>query len=75
MKKIIILFLETMEPKTWRTLYSILNVLDMEGVVQEIEFYLSSKCRTLVISCRKGSFQQCMGLTWKQSWISLLSKL
>ena len=30
-KKIILLFLETMEPKTWRTLYSILNVLDMEG--------------------------------------------
>ena len=68
-KKIILLFLETMEPKTWRTLYSILNVLDMEGVVQEIESYLSSKCRALVISCRKGSFQQCMGLTWKQSWL------
>ena len=44
-KKIILLFLETMEPKTWRTLYSILKVLDMEGVVEEIEFYLSSKCR------------------------------
>ena len=37
------MFLGTMEPKTWRTLYSILNVLDMEGVVEEIEFYLSSK--------------------------------
>ena len=46
-KKIILLdlFLETMEPKIWRTLYSILNVLDMEGVVEEIEFYLSSKCQ------------------------------
>ena len=43
--KIILLFLETMEPKTWRTLYSILNVLDMEGLVEEIEFYLSSKCQ------------------------------
>ena len=42
---IILLFLETMEPKTWRTLYSILKVLDMEGVVEEIEFYLSSKCQ------------------------------
>ena len=45
MKKIILLFLETMEPKTWRTLYSILNVLDMEGVVEETESYLSSKCQ------------------------------
>ena len=44
-KEIILLFLETMEPKTWRTLYSILNVLDMESVVEEIEFYLSSKCQ------------------------------
>ena len=44
-KEIILLFLETMEPKTWRTLYSILNVLDMEGVVEEIESYLSSKCQ------------------------------
>ena len=42
-EKIILLFLKTMEPKTWRTLYSILNILDMEGVVEEIEFYLSSK--------------------------------
>ena len=44
-KKIILPFLETMEPKTWRTLYSILNVLEMESVVEEIEFYLSSKCQ------------------------------
>ena len=44
-KKIILQFLETMEPKTWRTLYSILNVLDMEGVVEDIESYLSSKCK------------------------------
>ena len=44
-KKIILQFLETMESKTWRTLYSILNVLDMEGVVQDIESYLSSKCK------------------------------
>ena len=44
-KEIILLFLETMEPKAWRTLYSILNVLDMEGVVQDIESYLSSKCQ------------------------------
>ena len=44
-KKIILQFLETMEPKTWRTLYSILNVLDMEGVVEDIESYLSSKCQ------------------------------
>ena len=44
-KKIILLFLKTMEPKTWRTLFSILNVLDMEGVVEEIESYLSSKCQ------------------------------
>ena len=45
-KEIILQFLETMEPKTWRTLYSILNVLDMEGVVEEIESYLiSSKCQ------------------------------
>ena len=43
--EIILLFLETMEPKTWRTLYSILNVLDMEGVVEEIELYISSKCQ------------------------------
>ena len=47
-KEIILLFLKTMESKTWRTLYSILNALDMEGVVEEIEFYLSSKCRALV---------------------------
>ena len=44
-KKITLQFLNTMEPKTWRTLYSILNVLDMEGVVEEIESYLSSKCQ------------------------------
>ena len=40
-KEIILQFLETMEPKTWRTLDSMLNVLYMEGVVEEIEFYLS----------------------------------
>ena len=45
MKEITLQFLETMEPKTWRTLYSILNVMDMEGVVEEIESYLSSKCQ------------------------------
>ena len=44
-KKITLQFLESMEPKTWRTLYSILNVLDMEGIVEEIESYLSSKCQ------------------------------
>ena len=44
-KEIILQFLETMEPKTWRTLYSILNILDMEGVVEDIESYLSSKCK------------------------------
>ena len=43
-KEIIPQFLETMEPKTWRTLYFILNVLDMEGVVEDMESYLSSKC-------------------------------
>ena len=43
-EEITLQFLETMEPKTWRTLYSILNVLDIEGVVEEIESYLSSKC-------------------------------
>ena len=50
-KKIILLFLKTMESKTWRTLYSILNVLDMEGVVEEIEFYLSSKCQWELVAC------------------------
>ena len=44
-KEIILLFMKTMESKTWRTLYSILNVLDMEGVVEEIELYISSKCQ------------------------------
>ena len=44
-KEIILLFMKTMESKTWRTLYSILNVLDMEGVVEETELYISSKCQ------------------------------
>ena len=43
--KITLQFLKSMEPKTWRTLYSILNVLDIEGVIEEIESYLSSKCQ------------------------------
>ena len=38
-------FMKTMKPKTWRTLYSILNVLEMEGVAEEIESYLSGKCQ------------------------------
>ena len=36
-KEITLQFLvDTMEPKTWRTLYCILNVLAIEGVVEEI---------------------------------------
>ena len=53
-KKIILQFLKTMEPKTWRTLYSILNVLDMEGVVEDTESYLSSKCQWESVSKTAG---------------------
>ena len=64
-KKITLQFLETMEPKTWRTLYSILNVLDMEGVVEEIESYLSSKCQWKWVSTVAETWdvgQECFGV-------------
>ena len=54
-----------MEPKTWRTLYSILNVLDMEGVVEEIESYLSSKCQWKWVSKVAETWdvgQECFGV-------------